>query len=213
MTRIIGLTGGIATGKSTVSAMLQALGAEVIDADAIVHELQAPGMPLLDEIAAAFGPGVLTADGALDREALGRIVFTDEAARKRLGDLVHPQVGLEMARRLAAAKEAGVPIVVLDIPLLLEGRARGRTGASALPFELVVLVYAREEQQLSRQLERNDYGEDEARRRIASQLSIEKKRSLADRVIDNSGAREETRAQVEALYRELTAGADREAAP
>src|SRR2546426_549894 len=100
---VIGLTGGIGSGKSTVARMLRELGATVLDADAIVHELQAIGQPMVAELAAAFGPGIVTADGALDRKALGAIVFADEAARLRLNDIVHPQVGAEFARRLASA--------------------------------------------------------------------------------------------------------------
>jgi dephospho-CoA kinase len=130
MTRIIGLSGGIGSGKSTVSRALAALGATVIDADAIVHELQTAGSPMLAEIAAAFGPGVLDAQGRLDRAALGAIVFRDAEARQRLGAIVHPPVGAEIARRLARARSQGVPVVVLDIPLLFEGRKQGREAAA-----------------------------------------------------------------------------------
>ena len=108
MTHTLGLSGGIGSGKSTVSRMLAELGAVVVDADAIVHELQAPGTPLLAEIVAEFGDGVLTADGALDRKALGAIVFDDEAARARLGQLVHPRVGEEMFRRTDAGRNRQV---------------------------------------------------------------------------------------------------------
>ena len=119
MTCIMGLTGGIGTGKSTVTRILASLGATTIDADAIVHELQAPGQPMLDELAAAFGDGVLTLDGALDRKALGAIVFRDEKARARLGEIVHAPVIGEMMRRAKAAMDRGDPLVVLDIPLLV----------------------------------------------------------------------------------------------
>ncbi len=122
MAVIAGLTGGIGSGKSTVAGMLEKLGATVVDADAIVHELQAPGEPLLDEIAAEFGPEVIDADGALDREALGAIVFRDPEARQRLNRIVHPKVGAEFARRLQAARDSGVALIVLDIPLLFEAR-------------------------------------------------------------------------------------------
>ncbi len=209
MTRVVGLTGGIGTGKSTVAEWLRALGAHVIDADAIVHELQAPGTPLLAEIREAFGAGILRADGSLDRAALGKLVFADPAARRRLNDLVHPAVGREMARRLAAAREAGARLVVLDIPLLLEGRAaraRGETRgptASDLVAE-VILVYAREEQQIERQCARDGATPEHARQRIAAQLPIEEKRRLADHVIDNSGSLADTERQVKALYEQLT---------
>jgi dephospho-CoA kinase len=211
VTRVVGLTGGIGTGKSTVARLLAGLGAVVIDADAIVHELQAPGTPLLAQIAAAFGPEVLRPDGLLDRERLGRLVFADPAARKRLNDLVHPAVGSEMLRRLEAAKASGAPLVVLDIPLLLEGRAargadpaRSKT-ASDLAGEVIV-VYAREAQQLERQVARDGSSREHALQRIRAQLSIEEKRTLADFVIDNSGSLGDTERQVRELYAKLTAG-------
>jgi dephospho-CoA kinase len=211
VTRVVGLTGGIGTGKSTVARLLAGLGAVVIDADAIVHELQAPGTPLLAQIAAAFGPEVLRPDGSLDRERLGRLVFADPAARKRLNDLVHPAVGSEMLRRLEAAKASGAPLVVLDIPLLLEGRAargadpaRSKT-ASDLAGEVIV-VYAHEAQQLERQVARDGSSREHALQRIRAQLSIEEKRTLADFVIDNSGSPADTERQVRELYAKLTAG-------
>jgi len=117
MTRVIGLSGGIGSGKSTVAAIFAELGARVIDADAIVHELQAPGSPVLAELSREFGPEILCDDGSLDRAALGDIVFRDPEARKRLGAIMHPRVGAEMLRRLAAARDEDAPLVVLDIPL------------------------------------------------------------------------------------------------
>lgn len=203
MTRVIGLTGGIGTGKSTVSCMLAELGATVIDSDAIVHELQAPGAPLLREMAAVFGERILRADGSLDRAALGDLVFRDEAARKQLNAIVHPAVGRETARRLAAALEAKAPLVVLDIPLLFETRRQGTASRSNLGAEEVVVVWAPRALQIRRQVERNAYGEDEAIRRVDAQLPIDEKRAQADHVIDNSGSLAETRRQVEALYARL----------
>lgn len=203
MTKVVGLTGGIASGKSTVARMLAELGAVVIDADAIVHELQRKGSPVLDEIVEAFGPEVLGASGELDREALAERVFRDPELRRRLNDIVHPRAGLEMARRAAAARESGAPVVVLDIPLLLEGRAAGPRGASQQPFDAVVVVYAPESVQLARQVERDGRDPEEARRRLRAQLPMEEKRRLADHVIDNSGSREETERQVRALWARL----------
>jgi dephospho-CoA kinase len=208
MTRIVGLTGGIGSGKSTVAAMFEKLGAVVVDADAIVHELQARGQPLLDEIAAEFGPQVLAPDGALDREALGAIVFRDVDARQRLNRLVHPKVGAEFARRLQAARDAGAALVVLDIPLLFESRRAGSSGASALPFDATVLVWVPRETQIERQLAREGYGQDEAERRVAAQMPIDEKRELADHVIDNSGSLAETERQVRELYAQLTTTRD-----
>ncbi|MCC6640905.1 MAG: dephospho-CoA kinase [Deltaproteobacteria bacterium] len=201
MTRVVGLTGGIGSGKSTVATLLRDLGAVVIDADAIVHEMQEAGEPLLAEMVAAFGPDILDANGALDREALGRIVFSDPAQRARLGAIVHPKVGAEMAHRLAAARASGAPLVVLDVPLLLEGREAGR-GAPA-PYECVIVVWAPEGAQLERQMRRDGRDRDEALRRIRSQMSLDEKRRLADHVIDNSGSPEETEQQVRALYQRL----------
>jgi len=203
MTRIVGLTGGIGTGKSTVAALLAELGAVVIDADAIVHELQARGSPVLGELASAFGEAIIDATGALDREALGAIVFRDAEARKRLGEIIHPKVAAEMARRTATAREAGAAVVVLDIPLLFEGRRAGTGSAAHLGFDATVLVYASEEQQIERQMQRDGVGRDEALRRVRAQLPIEEKKGMADHVVDNSGDPEATARQVRALYAEL----------
>jgi len=200
---IAGLTGGIGSGKSTVAGMFEALGARVIDADAIVHELQAKGQPLVDEIAAEFGESVLAADGSLDREALGGIVFRDPAARARLNRLVHPRVGEEFARRLQAAQAVGVALIVLDIPLLFESRAAGRGGASAMRFDATVLVWVPRKTQIERQLSRDGYARDEAERRVAAQMDLDEKRALADHVIDNSGPLAQTEAQVRELYARL----------
>jgi dephospho-CoA kinase len=204
MTAVIGLTGGIGSGKSTVARMLRELGATVIDADAIVHELQAKGEPMVDEIARAFGPGVLTPDGALDRKALGAIVFRDEDARARLNRIVHPPVGAEFARRLAAAIADDVPLVVLDIPLLFEGRESGKGSAAARNVQATVVVWVPEPVQIERQIARDGCTRDEALARVGSQLPLDRKRELADHVIDNSGSLAETERQVRELYARLT---------
>jgi len=203
VTTVVGLTGGIATGKSTVARLFAAQGAVVIDADAIVHELQAPGAPLLAEIAAAFGSELIAADGSLDRAALGALVFRDPEARRRLGQIVHPKVGAEMLRRLSAARAAGAKLVVLDIPLLFEGRRSGSGSAARLDFEATLLVYAPERLQIERQLARDGCDRDEALRRLRSQLPIEEKRALADHVIDKSGSLADSERQVRALYARL----------
>jgi dephospho-CoA kinase len=232
MTRIIGLSGGIGSGKSTVSRALAALGAVVIDADAIVHELQSAGSPMLAEIAAAFGPGVLDAQGRLDRAALGAIVFRDAEARRRLGAIVHPPVGAEIARRLARARSEGARVVVLDIPLLFEGRKQGReaaaqrgeaersvdpreagTGSAGLQFDATIVVWAPEQTQIDRQIARDGCSREEALRRVRAQLPLDEKRALADFVIDNSGTPEETERQVRALWQKLSGGQERAAAP
>jgi dephospho-CoA kinase len=209
MTRVVALTGGIGTGKSTVSRMLAALGAALIDADAIVRELQAPGMPMLEEIAAAFGAELLRADGSLDRARLGQLVFGDAGARRRLGELTHPAVGREMLRRLEAARASGAALVVMDNPLLFEGRLRrtgaaGRAATPSDPAEETILVYAPPETQVVRQIARDEVTREFAFQRLAAQMPIEEKRALATYVIDNSGALEETERQVRELYAQLT---------
>jgi dephospho-CoA kinase len=203
-TLVLGLTGGIGSGKSTVGAMLVELGAVLVDADAIVHELQAPGSPMLTEIAAAFGPHVIGPDGALDRKAVADIVFADAEARTRLGQIVHPPTIAEMGRRMQAAQQAEVPVVVLDIPLLLEGRQRGTGSGALLPFDAVVVVWVPEEVQIARAANRDDATREEIEARVRAQLSLDEKREMADYVIDNSGSVENTRTQVDALWEKLT---------
>jgi dephospho-CoA kinase len=207
VTRVIGLTGGIGSGKSTVAALLAELGAVVIDADAIVHELQAPGSPMLRAIAEAFGSEVIDASGALDRKALAARVFSDPAARARLGAIVHPPTIAEMGRRLAEARARGARVVVLDIPLLLEGRKAGTGSAIAFPFDAVVVAWVPEEVAVARAVARDDATPDEVRARMRAQLPLDEKRAMADHVIDNSGTPEETRRQVRALYERLAADA------
>lgn len=204
MTRVVALTGGIGTGKSTVAKHFAALGAVVVDADAIVHELQAPGTPLLAEMAAAFGPEILDARGALDRARVADLVFRDPAERARLNALVHPRVGAEMARRIDAARRSGAPLVVVDIPLFFETRPRDRDAARA-GFDATVVVYVPRAVQVERTVARDGCSRADAERRIAAQLPIEEKRALADHVIDNSGAPADTEACVRALYAKLAA--------
>jgi dephospho-CoA kinase len=207
VTVTIGLSGGIGTGKSSVSRMFAAQGAVVIDADAIVHELQARGMPLVAEIAAAFGPGVLDAEGGLDRAALGALVFRDPEARTRLNQIVHPKVGAEFARRVAAARASGARVLVLDIPLLFEGRRAGTGSAARMDFDATVLVYAPEALQVERQISRDGCSRDEALRRVRAQIPIEEKKALADYVIDNSGTLDETERQVRDVLSRILAAA------
>ena len=204
MTCFIGLSGGIGSGKSTVSRLLNELGAIVVDADAIVHELQAAGQPMLKEIAAAFGDGVLTDDGALDRPALGSIVFRDTERRRELEQIVQPPVVAEMARRAKVAIDDGVPMVVMDIPLLFEGKKTGRGSAAAMQYDATICIWVPMETQIERTMSRDECDRGEAERRIAAQLPIDEKREMADHVIDNSGTPEQTCEQVEALYAQLT---------
>ena len=204
MTCFIGLSGGIGSGKSTVSRLLNELGAIIVDADAIVHELQAAGQPMLKEIAAAFGDGVLTSDGALDRPALGSIVFRDTERRRELEQIVQPPVVAEMARRAKVAIDEGVPMVVMDIPLLFEGKKTGRGSAAAMQYDATICVWVPLETQIERTMSRDKCDRGEAERRIAAQLPIDEKREMADHVIDNSGKPDQTSEQVKALYSQLT---------
>jgi dephospho-CoA kinase len=205
MASVLGLSGGIATGKSTVARFLASLGATVIDADAIVHELQAPGTPMLDAIQEAFGPELIDAEGRLDRNALGAIVFSDPAARRRLEQIVHPKVIATMAERVASAQAAGAALIVLDIPLLFERSEASPNRAAGPAFDATVLVYAPESLQIERQMLRDGCDREAALERIRAQLPIERKKALADIVIDNSGSLEETRLQTRRLFDRFSA--------
>jgi dephospho-CoA kinase len=178
----VGLTGGIGSGKSEVSRRLAALGAVIIDADVAARAVVAPGTPGLARVAEAFGTGVLGPDGALDRERLGAIVFSDPAARARLNAIVHPLVREWMgaAERAAVDGARGDLVVVHDVPLLAEG---GRAG----DFDLVIVVDVPPELQLERLVRQRDMAPDQARARIAAQASREQRLAAADIVIDNSG--------------------------
>lgn len=194
---VIGLTGGIASGKSTVAKMLADEGAEIIDADLLARQAVQPGRPAYAAVVAAFGSQVVAGDGQLDRQRLGTLVFADEGRRKQLEDLIHPFVReqtekqrTEMARRRPGA------LIVLDVPLLFESEMdRG--------LSEIVVVYVPKAVQLERLMGRDGLSETAARARIATQLDLEIKRRRATRVIDNAGSREETRRQVTALYHDL----------
>ena len=203
MTCVVGLTGGIGSGKSTVAALLREFGATLIDADLIVHQLQAPGQPILEELARAFGSDIIDAAGALDRKALGQIVFSDAQARARLGRIIQPRVGAEMFRQVTAAREAHAPLAVADIPLLFEGRREGRDTAAALGVEGVILAWVPVAVQLERTIARDACTREQAQARIDAQLPIDDKRELADYLIDNSGTPQETENQVRELYAKL----------
>lgn len=197
MAVLLGITGNIASGKTTVGHMLLELGAaRYIDADQVVHQLYEPGQPIYAGVVAAFGEEILTPEGVIDRRKLGNIVFNDAGALRRLEAIVHPAVGMAVAAEIqTAAPEA---VLILDAVKLLEGG----TGALCKSRWLVVCA---EEQQLRRLMERNGFSEEEARARLRAQPPIEPKLSLVDEVIDNSGALEATRAQVEAAWRRFKA--------
>jgi dephospho-CoA kinase len=196
---LVALTGGIASGKSTVAARLREHGAVVVDADQVARDVVAPGEPALARIAEVFGPGVIAADGTLDRAALGAIVFADPEGRATLNAITHPAV-LERSRALFAAAAAHDPdaIVVYDIPLLVEA---GRHDE----FDLVVVVVAHEETRLARMIESRGMTRDEALGRIRSQATDEQRLAIADVVIDADGSLDETLAQADALWENLRA--------
>lgn len=194
MTVRVGLTGGVASGKSTVSAILTELGAVVIDADAIAREVVARGTPGLAAVVAEFGDTLLTPDGDLDRPAMGALVFNDPAARKRLEAIIHPLVHRRGAELEAAAPPGAV--VVHDIPLLAEV---GRAGS----FDAVVVVDAPPELQISRMVQDRGWTREEAESRIAAQASREQRLAIATHVIDNTGSLAGLRAQVERIYAAL----------
>lgn len=199
---LIGLTGGIGSGKSTVSALLAARGAVVIDADAITRELQQPGTEVFAAMVERFGDAIVAADGALDRQAVADIVFSDADALADLGAIVHPAVGTEIARRLAAQVESD-RVVVLDVPLLVES---GRDDMAAL-----VVVDVDPELAIQRLVRQRGMREDDARARIARQASREDRRARADIVIDNSGTLADLERAVAAAWPSLlalAAGAD-----
>jgi dephospho-CoA kinase len=191
---LIGLTGGIGSGKSTVSAELARHGAVVIDADAIVKELQAPGTPVLAAMVERFGDGILQPDGALDRQAVADLVFNDPDALKDLGGIVHPAVGLEIAARMAKEAETD-HVVILDVPLLVES---GRDDMAAL-----IVVDVDPEIAVQRLVAHRGMREDDARARMANQVSREDRLAKADFVLDNSGTPDDLRAAVDALWPRL----------
>nr|WP_325191238.1 dephospho-CoA kinase [uncultured Selenomonas sp.] len=192
---IIGLTGGIACGKSTVSKILRSLGAKVIDADAAAHALSQPKQPLYDAYVARFGAEILTAQGTLDRAAIGRIIFKDPNVRAEIDALAHPLIQAAVEQQMQAVCP-NAPAVVLDVPLLFEA------GWEALTDEVWV-VSLPEDVQLVRLMERDPVmTEAEARARIAAQMPLSEKRAHADVVIDNSGTKEDTLHMIERIWRE-----------
>jgi len=191
----VGLTGGIASGKSTVAAMLVELGAVLIDGDALAREVVARGTPGLAQVVAEFGEDILTPEGDLDRPALGRIVFADEAARRRLEAITHPLI-FERYAELEASAPADA-LVVHDIPLLAES---GRADT----FDAVVVVDVPVEVQVERMVRDRGWTTDEAESRIAAQASREDRLAIATHVIDNTGSLEDLRQRVRAVYDELT---------
>jgi dephospho-CoA kinase len=198
----VGLTGGIATGKSTVSAMLEALGCVIVDADQLAREVVEPGQPAYREIVETFGPGVVRPDRSIDRKALGAVVFADPAARARLEAITHPRIRERLMTRLGELEARGFEgIVVFDAPVMIES-GNHRT------MDRLIVVVADEAAQVERQRRRDGASDAEAARRIQSQMPLAEKAKLADHVIDNSGDMSATRARVAEVHRALLAELD-----
>lgn len=196
----VGLTGNIASGKSTVAAQLAARGACVLDADAYARDAVAPGTPGLAAVVARFGGGVLRPDGSLDRAALGRLVFRDPRGRADLEAIVHPEVARRRAADLAAARARGETMVVSDVPLLFEAGLEDE-------FDVVVLVDAPEEERLRRLMAARGLAADDAWAMVAAQADPASKRARADIVVENDGTPDVLARRVDALWTALTARA------
>ena len=193
--RVVGLTGGIASGKSTVTAMFRELGAQVIDADQVARDVVEPGTPGVEEVARRF-PGVVDASGRLDRAELGRRVFADPAERRALEAIVHPRIREEVARRLEALARDGGEVALYDAALLIEnGLQKGMDG--------VIVVWAPESLQRARLAARDGLDEAAVTARLRAQLPLADKRAHATWVVDNGGSLDETRAQVRRIWEEI----------
>ena len=198
--KLIALTGGIASGKSTVSARLAEHGAVIVDADKLAREVVEPGQPALAEIVEEFGEQVLLPDGTLNRPALGAIVFSDAAARFKLNSITHPAVQRRAQELIAAARDADPDAVVIyDVPLLVEA-----SGARHPGFDKVVVVNARREERIRRLVAERGLTQQEAEARIGAQASDEQRLAVADVVLDNDGTREDLLTAVDAFWEALT---------
>ena len=196
---LVGLTGGIATGKSTVSALLRQLGCEIIDADLLAREVVEPGQPAWTTIVAEFGQDVVTGDGTLDRKKLGAIVFADPERRRRLEAITHPAIRERFQARLDELAEKGFTgIVIFDAAVMIES-------GNYKNMDRLVVVVTDDATQAARLQERDGTDEVEGRRKIASQMPLAEKAKLADYLIDNSGDREATAAEVRRVFAALMA--------
>jgi len=192
----VGLTGGIAAGKSTVASLMARLGAGVLDADEVVRELQRPGTWVYQAILQAFGPSIVQRDGTIDRKRLGEMVFQDEGARRQLEATVHPALVAAIEQRLRAFEAQGMKLCVVELPLLIEAGAQER-------FDWVVVVTAPEEVQVSRLMADRGLSREEALARIRSQMPLHEKVRVADFVIENAGDLQEVERRVQELYQAL----------
>ena len=198
---LVGLTGGVATGKSLVAGELERLGASVIDADAVAREVTVKGSPVLAGIVRVFGPEVLNPDGTLDRRALGKVVFADREKLRLLNAVTHPEILRRIRERVEGLKKkAKGPIIVINAALLIE------TGLHE-EVDRVVVVHAERQRQVERAVRRDSISAKEAEERISSQMPMEGKMALADHLVDNNGTIEETLKAASRLYESLVAGA------
>ena len=197
MARVIGLTGGIASGKSTMARFFRDKGAAVLSADTIAFALAKPRQILYRLYVAHFGEEILQADGTLDRRAIGRLVFDNDAERQWLDETTHPILERAMRRQIAVKQAKNFPVIILDVPLLFEAGWDKMTEENCL-------VFVDEAVQLTRLMRRNGYTEAEARARIAAQMPLSEKKKRADTFIDNNGSLEESFLQAEKLWKEWT---------
>ncbi len=193
---VLGVTGGIATGKSSVADMFGELGAVVVSADELARQAVAPGTDALHSLVDRFGREILAGDGSLDRAALAAVVFNDDAARAELNRITHPAIARLAEQRLAGLRGEGHALIVYEAPLLFEAGAEARV-------DRVLVVTAAPALQLQRLMARDDIGRDEALAKIAAQMPLPDKVARADYVIDNSGSMAETKAEVELLFKDL----------
>jgi dephospho-CoA kinase len=194
--KLIGLTGGIASGKSTVAAILRKLGAAIVNADELSREVVQPDQPAWHEIVASFGSSILQEDRSLDRRKLRKVVFDDPEARKKLESIIHPRVRALADKRIRELADAGNSVIVYEIPLLFEGNHH-------LWLRPVVLVACDVEVQKHRVRERDHLTDEEAQRHLDAQMSLSEKRRLADYVIENSGSLEELEQQVREVLEKI----------
>jgi len=197
--KVIGLTGGFASGKSLAASILRSLGATVLSADELAHQIEAPGTDAFQEIVQAFGPGMVRADGTLDRKRLAELIFRDPTARARLNAITHPRIRQALGAkidRLRATKDQGPAVV--EIPLLLDTAAR-----DLFPLDGVIVVSVDAETQIARLMARDRLTREAALQRLQAQRPLAEKVSEADWVIENSGTEEQTRRQVETLWERL----------
>ncbi len=194
--KVVGLTGGIAAGKSTVAAMFRDLGAVIVDADQVARDVVQPGMPALSEIVERFGKGVLLPDGTLDRERLRKLVFDDERARRDLEAITHPRIIQRIAERIREELDKGKPIAIVEAALLFETR-------ESFLLDAVVVVTCDEETQIRRVVERSGLSREEAANIIRAQMPTKEKIRRADYLVDNSGSLLQTWKQVKEIWNKL----------